>query len=158
MEPKIIDLTEKKLIGMNLEMSLVQNKTGALWGSFVPRIKEIENRVSTDKISLQVYPELYYQNFKPINTFEKWAAVEVDNYDKIPNGMKPFVLKKGRYAVFFNKGSSADTSIYQYIFSEWIPNSIYRIDNRPHFEVLGEKYRNNNPNSEEEIWIPIAEK
>jgi AraC family transcriptional regulator len=29
---------------------------------------------------------------------------------------------------------------------------------RPHMELLGEKYRNNDPHSEEEIWIPIEPK
>jgi len=32
------------------------------------------------------------------------------------------------------------------------------LDNRPHFEVLGEKYKNGDPESEEEIWIPVKEK
>jgi len=27
-----------------------------------------------------------------------------------------------------------------------------------HFELLGEKYKNNHPDSEEEVWIPIKEK
>lgn len=29
---------------------------------------------------------------------------------------------------------------------------------QPHFEVLGEKYKDNDPTSEEEIWIPIKAK
>jgi AraC family transcriptional regulator len=29
------------------------------------------------------------------------------------------------------------------------------LDQRPHVEVMGEKYKNNDPDSEEEIWIPI---
>jgi hypothetical protein len=28
----------------------------------------------------------------------------------------------------------------------------------PHFEVLGDKYKNNDPSSEEEVWIPIKPK
>jgi AraC family transcriptional regulator len=40
-------------------------------------------------------------------------------------------------------------------FSTWLPDSEYRLDVRPHFEVLGEKYKNDDPESEEEIWIPI---
>jgi AraC family transcriptional regulator len=42
-----------------------------------------------------------------------------------------------------------------YIFNTWLPKSGYQLDRRPHFEILGEKYKNNNPDSEEEIWIPI---
>ncbi|MCB0855813.1 MAG: GyrI-like domain-containing protein, partial [Bacteroidetes bacterium] len=45
--------------------------------------------------------------------------------------------------------------IFQYIFFECLPKSDYLLDNRPHFEVLGEKAKLNDPNSEEEIWVPI---
>lgn len=158
MQPKIITLKEKKLLGFSLKMSLVDNKTRQLWSSFAPRIRQINNRVSADKISLQIYPDDYYTNFSPAKEFTKWATVEVVNFDDVPNEMEKFILKEGLYVVFHYKGSSADTSIYQYIFQEWIPNSKYKVDNRPHFEVLGEKYKNNDPTSEEEIWTPIVEK
>ena len=69
--------------------------------------------------------------------------------------MEALILPSGLYAVFHYKGSSSDNSIYQYIFGTWIPNSDYDLDDRPHFEVLGDRYKNNDPNSEEEIWIPI---
>lgn len=157
MEPRIIQLKAKKLLGNHLKMSLANNKTGQLWGQFAPSIKTINNRSTTDKISMQIYPPDYYQNFSPQKEFEKWATVEVDNFDNIPNGMESFDLEGGLYAVFDYKGSSADTSIFQYIFWKWLPNSIYQVDDRPHFEVLGAKYKNNDPNSEEEIWIPIRQ-
>ena len=158
MIPRIERLKEKKLIGYNLKMSLTNNKTYQLWGQFGPRIKEIKNRVTEDKISMQIYGSSYYENFNPNNDFEKWATVEVESFDSIPNGMKPFVLKEGLYAVFDYKGSSADNSIFQYIFWKWLPNSPYQIDDRPHFEILGKNYKNNAPISEEEIWIPIMKK
>lgn len=48
-----------------------------------------------------------------------------------------------------------DTAVFRNIFGVWLPASGYTLDRRPHFEVLGEKYKNADPNSEEEIWIPI---
>lgn len=158
MNPRIEQLEEKKLIGHVIKMSLANNKTDQLWAQFAPRIKEIKNRASEDKISMQIYPPLFYEQFNPNVEFEKWAIVEVKDFEKIPNGMNSFILKKGIYAVFYYKGLSSDNSIFQYIFSEWLPNSKYVVDDRPHFEVLGLNYKNNNPNSEEEIWIPIREK
>lgn len=158
MNPRIIRLKELKLIGCNLKMSLTNNKTGQLWGQFGPRIKEVQNKITEDKISMQIYDSSYYANFSPKNEFEKWATVEVGNFDSIPNGMKSFALQEGMYAVFDYKGSSSDNSIFQYIFWKWLPNSPYQIDDRPHFEVLGKNYKNDDPDSEEEIWIPIKEK
>lgn len=158
MNPRVEKIEEKKLVGYNLKMSLSTNKTGQLWGQFAPRIKEIHNRVSEDKISMQIYPLSYYLQFNPNTEFVKWATVEVNSFEDIPDGMKSFVMNEGLFAVFDYKGSSSDNSIFQYIFSKWLPNSNYILDNRPHFEVLGSKYKNNDPNSEEEIWVPIREK
>ena len=67
MEPRIEFLQGKKLIGNYLEMSMVNNKTGALWGQFAPRIKEIQNRSSSDKISLQIYDASFFKAFNPCN-------------------------------------------------------------------------------------------
>lgn len=157
-QPRITNLQEKKLVGIAKQMSLVNNKTGLLWAQFAPKIKDIKNRVSEDKISLQMYPKDYYANFNPTTEFTKWATVEVVNFDnKLPE-LNTLLLESGLYAVFDYKGSSSDTSIYEYIFFNWLPNSKYKVDNRPHFEILGNKYKNNDPNSEEEIWIPIKEK
>jgi len=156
--PTLKTLTPKKLLGINLTMSLANNKTGQLWKQFGPQIKNISNSVSTATISMQVYDADYYKNFSPVKEFTKWAAVEVENFDEIPVGLSSFVLEGGLYAVFDYKGSSADPSIFHYIFQEWLPKSDYVIDNRPHFEVLGEKYANNDVESEEEIWIPIVKR
>ena len=155
MQPEIKTLTEKKLIGQRLRMSLSNNKTGELWQSFMSRRKEIENKRGTDLYSMQVYHLAYFSHYNPIMEFEKWAAIEVTGFDTIPEGMEAFILEGGLYAVFAYKGLNTDTKIFEYIFTEWLPNSDYTLDDRPHFEVLGEKYKNNDPDSEEEIWVPI---
>jgi len=156
--PRIEVLKEKKLIGKHLTMSLVNNKTAELWKSFMPKRNEITNSLTQELISMQVYSPTHFINFKPTNEFEKWACVEVSNFDTLPDNMETFVLTAGLYAVFDYKGLSTDTQIFQYIFGTWLPESNYTLDNRPHFEVLGSKYKNNDPNSEEEIWIPIKQK
>jgi AraC family transcriptional regulator len=157
MLPRIENLNEKKLIGKRLKMSLANNRTGELWASFMPRRKNISNHLTTDLISLQVYPSTHFSDFKPANLFEKWATVEVSDFDNVPNDLEKFILQGGLYAVFHYKGLSTDSSIFQYIFGTWLPNSDYVLDDRPHFEILGEKYKNNDPDSEEEIWIPIRQ-
>ena len=158
MTPRIETLNEKKLVGIRLTMSLSDNKTGELWRNFMPRRKEITNNLTNDLISLVVYKPNHFADFKPANEFERWATAEVGSFDNVPSEMESFVLQGGLYAVFDYKGSSIDKSIFQYIFGVWLPNSVYLLDNRPHFEVLGDKYKNNDPSSEEEIWIPIRTK
>lgn len=160
MTPSIRTSQDKKLIGMKASMSLITDKTPELWQRFMPRRKEIEKVTGTDLILMQVYPSLaYFQQFNPANLFDKWAAVEVQNFEKIPDGMESFTLPAGKYAMFIHRGGPpAAQKTYQYIFQEWLPGSQYVLDQRPHFDVLGEKYKNAHPDSEEEIWIPIADK
>lgn len=158
MIPRIEILNEKKLIGKRLTMSLAENKTAELWRSFMSNRRFIINNLTNDMISLQVYKPSYFTNFNPTNEFEKWAVVEVTNFDNVPNDMETFILTGGLYAVFDYKGLSTDNRIFQYIYETWLPSSEYDLDDRPHFEVLGEKYKNNDPTSEEEIWIPVQTK
>lgn len=124
----------------------------------MPRRKEIKNPVSADLISMTIYSSNHFKNFHPSNPFEKWAAVEVSSFNEVPEGLETYSLPSGLYAVFNYKGLNTDHSIFEYIYKTWIPNSAYSLDDRPHFEVLGPKYKNNNPDSEEEIWIPIKSK
>ena len=153
-KPKIENLSKKKFIGKKLKMSLEDNKTFELWKSFMPRLNEIPNKKSNEKFSLQVYNEpLRLGHLK--QEFEKWALVEVSDFKNVPDKMETFELKSGLYAVFQYKGLSTDNRIFVYIFSNWLPKSDFELDDRPHFEILGEKYKNGDPNSEEEIWIPI---
>lgn len=158
MYPAIETIGEKKLVGKRLVMSLAHNRTAELWKSFMPVRKAINNSLTSEMISMQVYKPAHFANFNPANEFEKWAAIEVTDFDHVPNGMETFTLPGGLYAVFDYKGSSNDNSIFQYIFGTWLPNSHYLLDDRPHFEVLGEQYKNNDPTSEEKICIPIKPK
>ncbi len=73
--------------------------------------------------------------------------------------METLILPGGLYAVFLYKGpAGAGSKLYQYIFETWLANSEFLLDNRPHFALMGGKYKNEDPNSEEEIWIPIKPK
>lgn len=160
MTPEIKLLSAKKLIGKSTRMSLAINKTPMLWKAFMTERKSIQNTIGTDLYSIQVYDHKDdFRNFTPQTEFEKWAVVEVENFDGIPENMKSFVLPKGMYAVFIHKGTPAEfQKTFQYIFGVWLPSSEYLLDDRPHFELLGEKYKNNSPDSEEEVWIPVKEK
>ena len=134
-------------------------RIGELWGSFMPRKKEIINPLTNDLISLVVYKPSHFTDFQLTNEFERWATVEVADFINLPADLETYILSGGLYAVFDYKGmSSGASAFFQYIFSEWLPNSDYRLADRAHFEVLGEKYKNNDPSSEEEIWIPIMAK
>lgn len=157
LQPKIVTLHEKKLVGGRLKMSLAKDRTSDLWRSFMPQRGDIQNKICSDLVSMRIYDEIL-QIGDVQQEFDKWAAVEVSEFDVPPEGLENFVLSEGLYAVFNYKGLNTDNRIFIYIFTEWLPNSHFELDERPHFELLGSKYKNNDPESEEEIWIPIKPK
>ena len=86
MEPTIQTIVAKKLLGKHMRMSLENDKTPQLWQSFMPKRKEITNSSSNDLFSVTVYDEPDFKNFNHDTEFEKWACIEVSNYDNIPYG------------------------------------------------------------------------
>lgn len=153
--PDIVEIPGKTLVGIKMRMSVINNKTASLWGSFRPRLGEIKHSNITEFISLQEYDEKYFVKFDPAREFNKWALVEVPEITDVPKGMEVFHLPSGLYAVFHYKGLPGDPGIFQYIYGSWLPGSGYRLDNRPHFELLGPRYKNNSAESEEDLYIPI---
>lgn len=138
-------------------MSFAENRTQELWQSFMPLRREIPNAAGTELYSLEVYPSDFFDEFHPDAVFEKWAAVEVTRLEKLPVDLEILTAPAGLYAVFLHRGPASEAIItYTYIFQTWLPASEYRLDNRPHFAVMGEKYKNDDPESEEEIWIPVS--
>ncbi len=153
--PHIVELQPVRLVGVRGSMSLANYTVAELWRNFMPRRHEVEGRRRPEYYSVAVYDPGHFDNFNQHHRFERWAAVEVSDEARVPDGMEDFLLPGGLYAVFEYKGISTDRSVFQYIFGVWLPASGYTIDDRPHFERLGEKYAPNDPNSEEQLFVPI---
>lgn len=157
MEPIIKTFPETKFIGMNSVISYSNYRIGELWGNFMPRRNEIQNTIGTELFNIQINPDNF--DFNPNTRFVKWASVAVLSFDFIPEGMETLEIEEGLYAVFNYKGAHSDAAVFfNTIYSEWLPNSGYELENRPQFEILGKNYKSNGPDSEEEIWIPVKVK
>ncbi len=146
---------------MHLRMSLAKNRTQELWQAFMKRQREISRWKKGEKLySLQQYPPGYFRDFDPHNHFEKWAAIEIaPGTEGKPEDMDTLTIPGGLYAVFVYKGHPAQApGFFRYIFGEWLPQSAFTLDHRPHFEVLDERYNNDSADSEEDIWIPVKAK
>ena len=156
MQPRIVVAAEKRLVGQRQRMSLLANTTAELWRGFVQRCKAQPFPSSNEQYSVQRYGPAYFRVFHPGATFEKWAAVEVTPVCAVPDGLEELVLPGGLYAVFDYRGpATGGPTVFRYIMQEWLPASAYSLDERPHFEVLGERYRHDGVCSEEEIWVPV---
>ncbi|WP_445719018.1 GyrI-like domain-containing protein [Flavobacterium sp.] len=157
MDVSILFFSNTKLIGKKLTFTYADYSAFELWSNFMPRLKEIKNVVGTDLYNIQINPDNF--DFNPNTPFVKWAAIAVSSFDFIPADMEILEISEGLYAVFNYKGNQSNAAaFFNLIYTEWLPKSDFELDNRPHFEILGDKYKNNAPDSEEEIWIPIKRK
>jgi len=138
-------------------MSLKENQTRVLWSNFQKKLKPILGTKKVDFYSVEKYESLsYFFSFNPDSTFEKWASIKKGIAPSLEKELDELKIENGMYAVFNYKGHpSAVEQVYTYILVEWLPNSKYRLDNRPHLAKMGEKYQNDSIYSEEEIWIPV---
>ncbi len=153
LNPKIITISEKKVVGMRSAMHRDQyGNIVALWKQFMPRKRELKNTVSEELIAMQIFT--LQKDGQPNEEFQIWACAEVLSFNDIPKNMENYILPSGEYAVFLHKGMDASTT-YQRIMAEWLPTSGFQIDDRPHFQVMGEKYKNGSPDSEEDFYVPI---
>ncbi len=158
LQPRIEKIKEIKLVGTRRIMSFANNQTALLWQTLMPRRREITKAINANLYSVELYNDPhFFRNFDPTREFEKWAAVPVSDFNAVPDGMHTLTIPAGEYAVFLYRGMPSEAKdTYQYIYGGWIPGSPYELDDRPHFALMGEKYKGEDPESEEEIWIPIA--
>lgn len=159
MTPSIETLPRKHLVGLRTRMTLAEDLTRGLWQELMPRRTEIENRAGESYHSLKFFDSgTSYAGFTEHTEFEKWAAIEVSEPGTVPAGLEALTLPAGLYAMYVHHGpAAAFHTTLQAFFTEWLPQSNYEIDERAHFEILGPEYRPDDPNAEEEVWIPIRE-
>ncbi len=144
-------------VGMSIMNSVVNNKNFELWSSYMPRRNELK-AISSDLFAIQRYDIGHFvREFNPEAEFEILAMQEVSNGSDTPVGMTKLEIPNGDYAVFNYKGTGADFAPMAIaIYSKVIPESAYNVDERPHFQIMGANYYGQeNPESEEEIWVPI---
>lgn len=160
MDVRIVELVTKNVVCMKMVTTIAEDKTVQLWRTFMPRRKEIIGAFSGN-YSVQVYSGgLLSKPFTPKTEFTKWAAVEVPEGSVIPEGMMKEEIPGGMYAIFIHKGpASGFPETAREIFEVWLPGSEYELDDRPHFEFMGENYLGPmHPKAEEEVFIPIKKK
>lgn len=146
------------IIGNKANLSFNTNGQGTtnLARQFMPRLNEINNRFGTSSFSIQDYKDFNIKTMTPETLFEKWIGVAVSDFNSVPENMETLVILGGNFLVFPFEGSVSDfTNFWLHIHTEWLPNSEYELDNRPHFEKLPEGYNPMNSESEEELWVPV---
>lgn len=156
LKPQIITVKKFHLIGMKTSLTFYNNSPVALWQQFMPRKKEIQNIYEDELYSVQIYSKSYFENFNPETTFTILASTRVNSESlKVPDGMEHFIVPEGLYAKFTLIGMDIQ-GLMNTILIEWLPKSGFQIANRPHFQLMDKRYKHNQDDSEEDVYIPIT--
>lgn len=160
LKPEVLNLNTRKLVGLRCKTSLIQNNIPTLWKIFVRRKQEILHNTDNGLFGVSGYNlsrGFDPKKFSATSMIEKWATVEVSDDSNIPEDMALYNLTGGKYAKFIHLGGKKNIQMsFEYIYSVWLPNSIYDLDNRDHFEHYPKGYKGpDNPDSELSIYIPI---
>ena len=151
MNPTIKTIGQKHVIGLQGSMHHGQmDNIISLWKKFMPNKFKVTSTLNEELIALQNYKDFSNTNL----AFDIWACAEVSDLNNIPEGLSGLTIPAGEYAVFVLKGMDAGT-LYREILSDWLPNSGFEVDSRPHFQVMGKRYINNSDKSEEDVYLPI---
>ena len=153
---RIENISKRKLIGLSIEDSLKQNEIVNVWKKFIPLSKDIPENVKGQFCSLSIYASVNFMNdFSNQTKFKRGAFVEVNDLNYTHNKLETF-FAEGLFAVFLHKGlPSEGEKTFRFIFEQWLIESEYEWALPYHFERLPLNYNPNNPESEEEIWLPI---
>lgn len=160
-QPELIHADEKILAGCQMEMSFAADKTPLLFRSFMPQRHLIPHKTGEHIYLVNILPpRLEYSEIEIDTLFHKWGTQEVSEKAALPEGMNYFTLPGGTYAVFIHKGpASAFARTFDFIFGQWLPQSEWMYDNSRHrFERIPPGNRPDDPQAEEEIWIPVKAK
>jgi len=158
MDPRIETRARTVLVGMFRPVATDGEGTPELWRRFMPRRGEVAAR-GPELIAMRVFHRTRDEPLTHATPFDEWAAVEVSADAGVPAGMERYTVPSGTYAVFIHRGlPSAFPQTARFIFETWLPRSGYVLDDRPHLAVMGPSYHRDDPEAEEEIWVPVRER
>ena len=85
------------------------------------------------------------------------ACTGVTSLERVPEGMVGYTVPAGKYAVFTHRGPiSTFARTITKIWREEIPAAGLKTTGAPDLEVYGERFRGESPESEVEVWVPVA--
>ena len=153
MIPEIIEIPEKIIVGRNLTLGIDDYNV-------FPLGKQFRNEQSSNSLmGVDLYAIQQYAEWPPKSAITHWAGMEKKDGVEYPEEWLIHRLSGGIYARFIHRGTQAEfPKTMAMIFTEWLPSSPYHYDSsRAQFQIMSADYVMNDPESEEFVFIPIAQ-
>ena len=151
MIPEIREMQTRTIIGRNLLLPLYSREVFALWKEF--RTEQMKAGL----IDVELYSIQEFAEWPPKTTIMHWSGIEKQDTVKYPEEWQECVLQGGAYAFALFKGDSEEfPAMLKDIIVSWIPTTDYEYDpSRLQFQVMPHDYKLDDPNAEEQVWIPV---
>lgn len=157
MQAKIVSLPKMYVVGMQCTTSVNNDKIEQLWKDFCPVMDTINNRKGSHYLGMGSSTEPGWKdNWSNDYEFNYMACVEVDENTIPPKNMVLKEISACRYAVFTHKGDVRNLgNTIEYIYGEWLRNCNHELIEHEDFVWYDERFKDNDPNSEVDVYIPI---
>lgn len=148
MEGKLLTIGSFKAVGLTYFGKNENGEIPKLWEVLNTSYKNIKHK-SKSMLCYGICDDMPDDECR----FHYTAAVEVDSFEDIPEGMDTKVVPAGKYLVYTYTGAIKDLGeFYNDIFSNWLPASGYEMDCRPQLELYDNRYMDN---GEFDIYVPV---
>ena len=155
MEPRIEDKAAFKIVGLAGEFNQTTNsQIPELWRTFRPRCAAIKSVVEGRAFGLCVNME--------DDAFTYVAAVEVSDFDDVPDGLIGREIAAQTYAIFTVPLTGKEPigkelgRANRFIWKTWLPDSGYHFAQAPDFEYYDDRFDPRTLTGEIDLYIPVC--
>lgn len=157
--PHLIQFPEKILYGTRVDFnshfeegSDCATKVVAHWQGFLKRKKNIRSQICPQMYGVALSSEKEMRE----KTLSYFSSVETDDLTQNLPDHEYLALQSGLYAAFENRGlAQKRSSLMDYVYGIWLPQSSYKRGTGYDFEVFDHRYSLGNENSISFLYIPI---
>jgi predicted transcriptional regulator YdeE len=150
MEPRIIERAAFTVIGLQLRSKNAENEIPRLWATLDARCGEIKNRVP-DRVAYGISANVDAES----GEFDYIAGFEISSTEDVPEGMVAFEVPGGRYAVCATTLAKIGET-FQSAYHSWLPQLGEEPSGGLEFERYDERFDPQDPNSEFDLYLPLA--
>lgn len=156
MQPEIVERPEIKAIGIAGQYSQEDLGYPKLWLAFRPYAEAVvAGRVGGHFFGIH---EQYQETNEGVE-FTYVCAMEVEDFDSVPEGMVTRIIPAQLYAVFTHDDDvSTIPETMKYVWGSWLPKSRYEYMERPDFELFPKTQDPDGQHRPIFLYVPIRER
>ena len=153
--PELVELPEIILVGISFFISddAEINDLSKEWARFSNELHTIKNRTVPDRF----YQVQFWSANQELGGMYFFTGTEVTEATDVNPLYIVKIIPEGKYLRFIHKGFANKVGYtYKYIYTEFLPETDYKLTKPFNFEFYGEKHKGPcNEDSESEIYIPV---